>query len=85
LNADFIPERRFILAVVLGFLFANIRTVLKLGDIWKYKRVKNIKRLLPVYFMNYPITLVAICLIGSYFLLDIWNLSKVYLGMFSFV
>jgi hypothetical protein len=76
LNADFIPERRFILAVVLGFLFANIRTVLKLGDIWEYKRVKDIKRLLPVYFMNYPITLVAICLIGSYFLLDIWNLSK---------
>jgi len=76
LNADVIPERKFILAVVFGFLFTNIRTVLKLRDIWKYKRVKNIKRLLPVYFMNYLITLVAICLIGSYFLLDIWNLSK---------
>jgi len=75
-DADFVPERNFILAVVLGFLFANIRTVLKLGDIWERKRVKNIKRLIPVYFPNYIITLVAICLIGSYFLLDIWNLSK---------
>ena len=84
-QADYIPCWQFIFAVWVGFLFANLRSISKLVNIWDYKRVKTIGRLVPVYFPNYLITLVAICLIASYlFSLD-GDSRKVYLGIFSFV
>ena len=75
-RADYIPCWQFIFAVWAGFLFANIRSILKLGDIWKHKRVTTIGRLVPVYFPNYLITLVAICFIGSYLLFVRWELPE---------
>lgn len=75
-RADYIPCWQFILAVWLGFLFANIRTILKLADTWKRKRVKTIGRLVPVYFLNYLITLVAICIIGSYLFFVRWGFPQ---------
>lgn len=75
-RADFIPCWQFIFAVWLGFLFANIRSILKLKYIWERKSVRNIKGLIPVYFPNYLITLVAICFIGSYLLFIRWKLPQ---------
>lgn len=75
-RADYIPCWQFILAVWLGFLFANFRSILKLADIWKRKGITTIGRLVPVYFPNYLITLVAICLIGSYLFFVRWGFPQ---------
>jgi len=72
----FIPSWQFIIATWLGFLIANIRSIWKLGDIWKEKKVKTISRLARVYFPNYFITLVAICFVGSYLLFVRWGLPQ---------
>jgi hypothetical protein len=75
-QADYIPCWQFIFAVWVGFLFANLRSISKLVNIWDYKRVKTIGRLVPVYFPNYLITLVAICLIASYLFFVRWGFPQ---------
>lgn len=68
INADFVPEKKYILAVIWGFGIATIIIVLKLKSIWEDKKVKTIKGLLIFHFSNYFIALLIICLVGSYFL-----------------
>lgn len=70
LKADFIPCWKFIFAVILGFFFANVRAILK------GVKVKPIKEMRPTYLLNYPITVIAICVIGSYFLDEVWQLKQ---------
>lgn len=74
LNADFIPGTKFILAVLLGFFLANVRAVLKLKDFWKED--KSTKGLWWVYLGNYLITVIAICIIGSYILIEVWLIKE---------
>lgn len=75
-KADFVPCKKFIFSVILGFFVANVRTVLKLKYIWDKKEVRTIRGLLPIYLINYPITVVVICIIGSYIFNQILQLPK---------
>ena len=68
ISADFVPEKKYILAVIWGFGIATIIIVLKLKSVWEDKKVKTIKGLLLFHFSNYFIALLIICLVGGYFL-----------------
>jgi len=60
-----VSKKQLALAVVLGFLFATVRSCVK--NI-RQQRGKDLIDLIPSYLINYPITLISIFVIGSYVL-----------------